>query len=142
MHEQLSLVEVARSFGAGLPPPVSAGAEVLGMVRRSNPQTSVGAARAVRSVRSGLQLKILSILQRGGPMTDEELETHAELAAMNLAPSTVRKRRSELFQAGELVEAGERANRRGSAMLTVWATNPNGNHEGTRMDTKAAGARS
>jgi U3 small nucleolar RNA-associated protein 14 len=126
MHEQLDLMDMARSFAPALPAP-SAGAEVLGMVRRSNPQTSVTAARAVRGTRSALQLKILSILQRVGPMTDEELETHEEIAAMNLAPSTVRKRRSELFQAGELVEAGERPNRRGSAMLTVWAVKT-GNH--------------
>ena len=130
MHEQLDWIEVARGFGSALPAPApvpSRGAEVLGMVRRSNPGTSVTAARAVRGVRSALQVKILSILQRGGPMTDEELETHEEMAAMNLAPSTVRTRRSELFQAGELVEAGERANRRGSAMLTVWAVKT-GNH--------------
>lgn len=120
MHEQLDLIDVARGYAPALPPRVSAGAAVLGMVRRSNPHTSVVAARSVRGTRSALQVKILSILQRAGPLTDEELETHEEMAAMNLAPSTVRKRRSELFQAGELVEAGERPNRRGSAMLTVW----------------------
>lgn len=101
--------------------PVTSGAAIAGMVRRGNPETSRTAARAVRGVRSALQVKILAILERGGPMTAEDVENHEEILPMNLSPSTVRKRISELCQAGELVAAGERLNRRGSAMLTVWA---------------------
>jgi len=129
-EEQLALFENVRGFER-----VAAGSEIRGMVRARTSGTSVTAARAVRGVRSALQVKVLAILGRGGPMTAEELENHEEMVALNLAPSTVRKRISELFQAGELVEAGERPNRRGSAMLTVWVVN----HGSARMVTEEAG---
>lgn len=91
-----------------------------GMVRRGNPGTCVEAARAVAGRRSALHGKVLELLTRKGPMTAEELEEDAEVVAMGLAPSTFRKRVSELFQAGEVVPVGKRMNRRGSAEMTVW----------------------
>lgn len=47
------------------------------------------------------------------PLTDRELETRPEFA--RYAPSTIRKRRSELYQAGALIAVGERDR------MTTWA---------------------
>ena len=55
---------------------------------------------------------------RHGPMTDDELERLPEFAGYG--PSTIRKRRSELYQQQALRVCGEGVNRRGYKMLR-WA---------------------
>jgi len=88
------------------------------MSRRSNPETSRKAAGAIIPQLSKLHEQVLAVFQREGALTDEELEKQPEF--WTCSPSTVRKRRSELFQMGKLVACGERMNARGSATMTVW----------------------
>ena len=54
-------------------------------------------------------------------MTDEQLENLPEFH--DYGPSTIRKRRSELFQQHALVAVGDTVNTRGRKML-VWALEP------------------
>ena len=88
------------------------------MSRRSDPETSRKAAESLVPRLSKLHEQVLAAFQREGALTDEELERQPEF--WTCSPSTVRKRRSELFQMGKLVACGERMNARGSAKLTVW----------------------
>ena len=78
--------------------------EISGMVRGSDPMTSQRGAVDVLGKRAWVKRAILEAIATGGPLTDGQLENRPEFAA--LGPSTVRKRRSELFQAGKLKAAG------------------------------------
>jgi hypothetical protein len=62
--------------------------------------------------------QVLAAFRLYGNMTDETLENLPEFA--DYGPSTIRKRRSELYQQQALAVAGERLNSRGRKML-VWA---------------------
>lgn len=87
-------------------------AATRGMVRNSNPETSVKAAVKVIAKQSKLHEAILSVLKSEGPLNDRELENRPEF--WTYAPSTVRKRRTELYQAGLVESCGEKDG------LTVW----------------------
>lgn len=88
------------------------------MVRKGDPITSVLAADAVQKKASGLHAAITeAIFEQGHGMTDQELEDLSRFS--HYAYSTVRKRRTELFQAGLLVEVGIRTNSRRQKMI-VW----------------------
>jgi hypothetical protein len=86
-------------------------------VRWDSPSTSREAAASIAPVRTALHQAVLDALTAGGPMTDEQLERLPQFA--HLGPSTIRKRRSELFQQGAVVAVGESRNSRGRLML-VW----------------------
>ncbi len=75
------------------------------MHRNPDHQTSIDASERVAKGRAKLQDAIEKILREHGPMTDGELEKLECFA--HYGPSTVRKRRSELFQAGRVAETGE-----------------------------------
>lgn len=82
-----------------------------GMVRRTDAEEPrIAAAKHVDS-RSALQQQIFDLL-KANPMTDLELENHPSFSKYGY--STVRKRRSELFKAGQLERAGRRDG------LAVW----------------------
>ncbi len=83
------------------------------MHRRPDHETAIAAARSVLSCRSELQAAILDVLKMCGPMTDGELEQYPTFSVYG--PSTVRKRRSELYQAGQVAPTGETRNR-----MKVW----------------------
>jgi len=87
---------------------------IVGMARGPDHGTSIQAAVRVERKRSDLQEWIVSALRANGPMTDRELEQLPEFSLY--APSTVRKRRSELWDDGRgvLVKVGVRDG------LTVW----------------------
>lgn len=88
------------------------------MVRRDGRDTEIAAAAKVQRGLSALQQRVLqAFVELGGSATDEQLEQRPQFA--DLAPSTVRKRRSELLAAGLLVADGERLNSRGLPM-TRW----------------------
>lgn len=79
------------------------------MHRKHDHQTSIDASeRIARSVKTRLQEQIHAKLVELGPMTDGELEALPGFA--HYGPSTVRKRRSELFQAHRVIDTGERRN--------------------------------
>lgn len=83
------------------------------MVRIPSHDTSVQAAKAVLPCRTVLQQQILSALIARGPMTDGELENLPQFA--DYGPSTVRKRRSELYHDGRVRPTGETRDR-----MNVW----------------------
>ena len=91
--------------------------EIRGMVRRGDPMTCVTAARTIQKKASKLHSQITDEFADRGPMNDSELEDLARFR--RYAYSSVRKRRTELFQAGLLVQVGVRKNRRGNPMI-VW----------------------
>ena len=82
--------------------------------RRNDHHTSREAATRVRKIGTELHNRILARLSRRKALTDEQLESLAEFRSYG--PSTIRKRRSELFHAGLITEAGTAINRRGCAM--------------------------
>lgn len=92
-------------------------AEIAGMVHADDPHTSRDAAAVIARKRTALHAKVLLAFQAHGQMTDEDLERLP--AFEGYGPSTIRKRRSELYQQGALVSYGDRANSRGRSML-VW----------------------
>lgn len=84
------------------------------MHRKTDHQTSIDASeRIAKSCKTELQREIWRILRNAGPMTDGELERMDCFS--HYAPSTVRKRRSELYQDGRLAETGEVRSR-----MKVW----------------------
>jgi hypothetical protein len=67
---------------------------------------------------SELHERVLAAFRINGPMTDEVLERLPVF--QSLAPSTARKRRSELYQIGKLVIYGTVTNSRGRPMI-IWS---------------------
>lgn len=77
------------------------------MHRREDHATSIEASeRVARSCKTELQAAVYAKLVELGPMTDGELEALPQFC--HYGPSTVRKRRSELFHAGRVLDTGER----------------------------------
>lgn len=84
------------------------------MHRKVDHQTSIDASeRIAKSCKTELQSAIFDVLIKRGPMTDGELELLPEFS--HYGPSTVRKRRSELYQSGRVAETADRRNR-----MIVW----------------------
>jgi hypothetical protein len=92
-------------------------ARINGMVHRNDPYTSIEAAEVIARKRTELHGRVLEAFDTRGPMTDEELEQLP--AFVPYGPSTIRKRRSELYQQGSLEVCGERRNSRDRKML-IW----------------------
>lgn len=91
-------------FGDEPAPPVSEH-DLRGMVRVPDHSTSIEAARGVTEIKRTLQKRVYELLTIR-PRTDGELETLPEFSDYRY--STVRKRRSELYQDGLLVWTGEK----------------------------------
>ena len=102
-----------RSLFSDVNPP-----DVTGMIRRRDAFTAVDAASVVAPHRSALQLAVLQAFRDHANLTDSELELLPEFSTY--AYSTVRKRRTELVQQGELVCVGERVNNR-KRKMQLWA---------------------
>ncbi len=92
--------------------------DITGMVHADDPHTSIDAATVIALRRNELHEKVLAAFARYGSMTDEELENLPEFR--DYGPSTIRKRRSELFQQHALVAVGDAVNTRGRKML-IWS---------------------
>lgn len=97
--------------------PLDDAPDLVGMVHRGDPHTSREAAEVIQKHQTELHAKVLEAFRMFGPMTDEQLEQLVEFRGYG--PSTIRKRRSELYQADRLSVVGERVNTRGRKML-VW----------------------
>ena len=91
--------------------------DITGMVRSGDHSTSVMAAEAVAENMSELQQKVCAAFKTYGPMTDEELEALPQFS--RFAYSTVRKRRTDLYQNGTVFKIGEKLNSRRRQMI-VW----------------------
>ncbi|MBM4073795.1 MAG: hypothetical protein FJ271_33480 [Planctomycetes bacterium] len=90
---------------------------VLGMIRQSDHHTAVDAAAVIEPKRTELHQRVLDAFVRHGNMTDEQLEQLPEFNSFG--PSTIRKRRSELYQQKALFPVSEAVNSRGRKMW-VW----------------------
>ena len=86
--------------------------------RRADPITARLAGAATGRRLNELHDAVLASLAEHGPLTDEQLERLPRFACYG--PSTIRKRRSELYQLGLIRTAGEEVNSRGKLMI-VWA---------------------
>lgn len=91
---------------------------IEGMVRADDHSTSVDAAVAISLQLNDLHKKVIAAFRSRGPMTDEQLEQLPDF--VTYGPSTIRKRRSELYQDGRLVEVRIDVNSRNRKMK-VWA---------------------
>lgn len=91
--------------------------DLCGLVHRRGLPTERQSAAAIVPHRNAIQQAVLESFQRFGPMTAEQCERLNDFASY--APSTVRKRISELQVAGDLVADGTIKNSRGRPM-TVW----------------------
>jgi hypothetical protein len=96
-------------------------ADLRGMTHHDDPYTSVEAAAKIERHRTELHARVLQAFLEHGPMTDAELEQLPEFHGYG--PSTLRKRRSELYHAHDLAAIGERRNARNCKML-VWSVPP------------------
>lgn len=86
--------------------------------RKKDPETAKDAGRIFEDRGLGsLHRRVLAALE-DGPLTDEDLERRPEFA--HLAPSTVRKRRHELYDIGTIRCVDTVKNSRGRAMMR-WA---------------------
>lgn len=96
---------------------------LMRLMRRLRGHLSGGAAtlrgqrRPLPTPYSTLHSQILAVVTAQGAIDDETLERLSAFATY--APSTVRKRRSELAKRGALVAVGTRPNSRGRQM-TLW----------------------
>lgn len=94
--------------------------EVRGLVRGSDPIESQAAAVRAKAHQTRLQQAILHILASEGPQTAKEVECRAEMRAYG--PSTVRRRFTELKEAGLIVQAeieGRKQRREGCAVWEI-----------------------
>lgn len=94
-----------------------AGPPLRTMVHRDAASTETDAAESIRPRLNRMHAVVRELFRAHGEMTDETLERLPEVT--DWAPSSARKRRSELYQAGELRVIGETTNSRGRRML-VW----------------------
>lgn len=94
---------------------------IAGMVRNPDHATSVQAAVSLGPKLRELQQKVLEAVRDHGPVNDWDLENMSSFSSYG--PSTIRKRRSELYHAGLLVKVGTKANPNGRSM-TLWGVHP------------------
>lgn len=91
------------------------------MVRTGDHDTSRTAAASVAPKVSALHFQVLQALAAAGPegLNDRQLEQLPQFA--HYGPSTIRKRRSELYQLGYVTHRGTRDG------LMVWVRQPGAN---------------
>jgi hypothetical protein len=90
-----------------------------GAYRRDDHDTSKSAGLAMRGERlSALHREVLEFFHLHGPATDEDLED--ALGPKHPGFSTLRKRRSELYQAKRLIDTGKRKINRGGRPMILW----------------------
>lgn len=94
--------------------------DLRGMVHRGDPMTCFESAAVIKRKANQLHEQVSKAFAVHGAMTDEELEQLPEFRGYG--PSTIRKRRSELYQAHRLRCVSYRNNSRGRRMV-VWAIN-------------------
>lgn len=96
--------------------------DTRGMLRQGDGAAATIAAQAVAGKRSKLQVEVIGAFVKYGSMGDRRLETLPEFEG-RFRQSTVRKRRSELFALGILVDTGETDHFDGST-FSRWALAP------------------
>lgn len=80
--------------------------KIVGMVRSDSPIESQRGAADVLPKLTEIQALVMASITQYGPLNDRELESLP--CFKGLAPSTARKRRSELVQQGRLVKVGRK----------------------------------
>ena len=107
-HSLALLADAGHNFG-----------DVLGLILAWGASYLAKRPSTARRTYGWRRTSIMAALRHHGPLTDGELEALPEFRAY--APSTVRKRRTDLVAMGEVRATKEkRPNERGSAVLTVW----------------------
>lgn len=88
--------------------------------RRGDPQTSWQAANSVKNLRHS-QIAILSIIERYGPVTDEEIYRRLLL---QMSESGARTRRKELVDLGKVQDSGLRGTTISGRKTIKWEVVP------------------
>lgn len=94
------------------------------VARRNDPETSHEAAASVKDI-SKTHERILEVLDRYGPATDEEIYRYyfnlAELFSWPPAsPSGLRSRRAELVTLGKVYDTGKKGHTSAGRPTTIW----------------------
>lgn len=94
------------------------------VARRTDPETSHQAAASVRDI-SKTHERILEVLDRYGPATDEEIYSYyfnlAQLFEWPPAsPSGLRSRRAELVTLGKVYDTGNKGHTSAGRPTTIW----------------------
>ena len=77
----------------------------MSRARRTDPGTSHAAGDRQHGQRADtIRIKVLSIIQAYGPMTDEELLRRYQMIDPDVAESSPRKRRGELVESGLVLD--------------------------------------
>jgi hypothetical protein len=91
--------------------------------RRSDPETSIAAARSIAPTIAASQAEVLVLFREFGPMTDEEArQSYGEGGRQS--ESGLRSRRAELVRMGLLEDSGRRWPGRTGRQMIVWAVTP------------------
>lgn len=78
------------------------------LVRRTDPETSLTAAKRVRGSIAKIRVNVLAVFDKWGPLTDKQLIAHYRQVHGETVPeSSIRTRRNELKQAGRVIPCGE-----------------------------------
>ena len=91
--------------------------------RRSDPETSLAAARSVVPGIRQARAEVLALFRELGPMTDEEAR---QSYGGNQTDSGLRTRRVELVRMGLIEDSGRRWPSRTGRQMIVWAVTPEG----------------
>lgn len=92
---------------------------IRGMVQRDAHDTSIAAAEHASKSRESIKAIALGMLRDRGDMTDEELGD--ALAPLGItAESTPRKRRTDLYHEGLVIDSGARRLARSGRAMIVW----------------------
>lgn len=94
-----------------------------GAYRRSDPQTSKEAGRAMTGERlSATKQTVMDYFNEHKSLTDEELLALVErdYGRYSFKDSTIRTRRNELVKAGKLRDSGRTKKNRARLQVTVW----------------------
>lgn len=94
------------------------------VARNSDPITSHQAAASVKDINKTHE-RVLEVLERYGPATDEEIERYYfNLAQLfdwpSASPSGLRSRRAELVALGKVYDTGERGKTASGRATAIW----------------------
>jgi hypothetical protein len=96
----------------------------VAVARPSDPITSHEAASSIKDL-TLTQKRVLEVLERYGPATDEEINRYyfhlAQAFDWNqVSPSGLRSRRAELVEAGKVQDSGERGTTKSGRATVSW----------------------
>ena len=93
------------------------------LTRRTDPDTSLAAAASLGDLRDA-QVEVYRLFEKAGPMSDEMLLSVASAENVGQTPSGLRTRRSELVEAGLVVDTGRKGKTSTGHSTIIWDLAP------------------